>query len=115
MSDYKNAAGVIPWKEGDELPEDAIRRLRDGMTRPLADVQNERDKQDKKWGEQNHDPVTWVAILMEEVGELAQTAIETEFVGMGKHGGVESIRMEAVHVAAVAVAIVECLDRDKWR
>jgi len=27
---YKNARGVIPWVEGDELPEDAIRRLRDG-------------------------------------------------------------------------------------
>lgn len=30
MSDFKNAAGVVPWNEGDELPEDVIRRLRDG-------------------------------------------------------------------------------------
>ncbi len=29
MSDFMKAAGVIPWKEGDELPEDVIRRLRD--------------------------------------------------------------------------------------
>ena len=27
---YKQTRGVIPWKEGDELPEAAIRRLRDG-------------------------------------------------------------------------------------
>lgn len=27
--DFRKAQGIIPWKEGDELPEDAIRRLRD--------------------------------------------------------------------------------------
>ena len=27
--DYKQAKGALPWKAGDELPEDAIRRLRD--------------------------------------------------------------------------------------
>lgn len=26
---FRNARGVLPWKEGDELPEDAIRRLRE--------------------------------------------------------------------------------------
>ena len=28
--DFKNAKGVLPWKEGDELPEHAINRFRDG-------------------------------------------------------------------------------------
>ena len=28
--DFRNARGVLPWKEGDELPEYQIRRLRDG-------------------------------------------------------------------------------------
>lgn len=27
---FRNARGVLPWKEGDELPEVMIRRLRDG-------------------------------------------------------------------------------------
>jgi hypothetical protein len=27
---YRRAAGVIPWKEGDELPEDTVRRGRGG-------------------------------------------------------------------------------------
>ena len=27
---YKNAKGVLPWKEGDELPEDVVRRMRGG-------------------------------------------------------------------------------------
>ena len=84
------------------------------MIQSLIDVMNERVRQDKKWGEQNHDPITWVAILMEEVGELAQSAIETRFVGFGAHGSIENIRQEAVHVAAVAVAIVECLDRGRF-
>ena len=79
----------------------------------IDDVINERERQEKKWGEQNHDPITWVAILMEEVGELAQAAIETKFNEFGDPGGVESIRKEASHVAAVAIAIIECLDRDK--
>ena len=79
--------------------------------KPIDAVLRERIKQDLKRGEQNHDPITWVAILMEEVGELAQAAIETEFAGMGKHGGDEIIRLEAIHVAAVALAIIECLDR----
>ena len=34
----------------------------------------ERLNQDKKWGEQNHNPSEWLAILVEEVGELS-TAI----------------------------------------
>ena len=29
-STYKNAKGVLPWHAGDEKPEDAIRRLRNG-------------------------------------------------------------------------------------
>jgi len=28
--DYKQAKGALPWEAGDELPEDAIRRFRDG-------------------------------------------------------------------------------------
>ena len=28
---YKDARGAIPWKEGDELPEEAIRRLRNSQ------------------------------------------------------------------------------------
>ena len=26
---FRNAQGIIPWRDGDELPEDIIRRLRD--------------------------------------------------------------------------------------
>ena len=31
--------------------------------RALGDVLAERERQDAKWGEQNHDPFTWLTIL----------------------------------------------------
>lgn len=84
----------------DEAPKDVA----------LRDVLAERTRQDSKWGEQNHDPFTYLAILTEEVGELAQCALHSRF------GGPEAwnMRTEAVQVAAVALAIVQCLDRGKW-
>lgn len=78
----------------------------------LADVLKERARQDEIWGEQNHDPFVYGAILTEEVGEFMQAALDTRFGG--KDGGKSKIREEAVQVAAVALAIVECLDRGKW-
>jgi len=77
----------------------------------IADVMAERFKQDKKWGEQNHDPVTFLAILVEEVGELAEAALHLKFGGPKA----ANVREEAVQTAAVAIAILECLDRDTWK
>lgn len=77
----------------------------------LASVREERARQDEKWGEQNNDPFTYLAVLTEEVGELAQAALHARFGGPAA----AKLREEAVHTAAVALAIVECLDRGKWR
>lgn len=80
------------------------------MTTALGSILDERLAQDTKWGEQNHDPFTWLAILSEEVGEFSQAALENQFGGpAGKN-----LRVEAVQVAAVALAIVECCDRNHW-
>jgi NTP pyrophosphatase (non-canonical NTP hydrolase) len=68
------------------------------------DIQEERRKQDKKWGvplERNIPPLMWIAILVEEVGEVAKALLQ------GKN---KEVRAEAVQVAAVAVAIVEYID-----
>ena len=73
----------------------------------IYDVLAERAKQDGKWGVQNHDPITWLAILTEEVGEFAQAALHHRFGGPASAG----MREEAVQCAAVALAIVQCLDR----
>ena len=78
----------------------------------LSDILCEREGQELKWVEQNHDPYTYLAILLEEVGEYARACLQTQFGG--KHGGLDKMRTEAVQVAAVATAIIECLDREKW-
>lgn len=77
----------------------------------MIEVLQERGRQDEKWGEQNLDPITYLAVLTEEVGELAQAALHTRFGGHAAAG----LRTEAIHVAAVALAIIECLDRGRWR
>lgn len=102
----------------------AARRLSD-PSGPLAAVAAERQRQDDKWGEQNHPDgtggryevrhaeaarracdtaartrdLTWRHILNEEV---AEALAETDPV---------NLRAELVQVAAVAAAWVECLDR----
>ncbi|MGI0011926.1 MAG: hypothetical protein ACREBU_00570 [Nitrososphaera sp.] len=42
----------------------------------LAEVREERKRQESKWGPQTHAPIKWLAILMEEVGEAAKDALE---------------------------------------
>ena len=78
----------------------------------LSDVLKERMLQDKKWGEQNHDPFCYLAVLGEEYGEAVKSALQTKFGG--PEAGVEKLRNELIQTAAVAVAMVECLDRGKW-
>ena len=73
-------------------------------------VRQERDRQNSLWGDQssNH-PFEWVSILGEEFGEFCEAVNETCFQN-GKHperGGCDRIIHEAVHVAAVATAIIE--------
>lgn len=81
----------------------------------LAEVVNERTRQDEKWGEQNHQPPIWLGILGEEFGELCEAVNETVFDNgpeERKKGGVANMRAEAIQVAAVAIAFVEMLDRN---
>lgn len=47
----------------------------------LDEIVEERVAQELKWGPQHHDPFTWLQILMEEVGEVAEE-IETDFLGL---------------------------------
>ena len=82
---------------------------RDEMIQKQAinDILDERKRQDSKWGVQNHDAGTWALILAEEFGELSEASLHKKFGGPKA----DDVRKEAVHVAAVAMAIVECLDR----
>jgi len=78
----------------------------------------ERTVQDGKWGEQNHDPFTWLSILGEEVGEAHQAAIEAKFPKSNNDGQsvtLYNLRQELIQVAAVAISICESLDRNELK
>lgn len=83
----------------------------EAQQRAIQDILQERARQERKWGEQNNDPFVYLTVLSEEVGELAQAALHTRFGGDKADG----LYTEAIHTAAVAMAIVECLLRNKWR
>jgi hypothetical protein len=81
-------------------------------------VTDERGNQLTKWGVQDHSPIEWMAILVEEVGEAQKEALEHHWAGT--HYPVDEFRLirlraELVQVAAVAVAAIESLDRNELR
>ena len=71
-------------------------------------VFEERKNQDAKWGEQNHEPYKWMAILGEEVGESNKAVLENDF----GNGSLDDYRKEMIQVAAVAIAAIESFDRN---
>lgn len=81
-------------------------------------VTDERGKQLEKWGVQNHSPLEWMAILVEEVGEAQKEALEHHWEG--NHYPIDPDRLqryraELIQVAAVAVAAIESLDRNELK
>ena len=76
--------------------------VRRGRLSLCDEVLTERERQDEKWGEQNHDEFKWLAILGEEVGEVNKAALESK---------PDEYRAELIQVAAVAMAMIECHDR----
>lgn len=73
----------------------------------------ERARQDAKWGPQNHTPVAYFAILAEEHGEVAKEVVEATFARSApeRRERLVKMRVELIQEAAVAVAMVEALDR----
>lgn len=85
----------------------------DGWTdSALPAIVRERWAQHDKFGRQAHSLETWLCILTEEVGELAEAILKvtrSDPENHGTHSG--TVREEAVQVAAVAVALIEHVDR----
>jgi len=77
----------------------------------LSQIVNERLKQDAMWGKQRHDHGTWLAILVEEVGEVSQAMQVNQ--SWGKKSDAGDLYNELVQVAAVAVAIAEQVAEDE--
>jgi hypothetical protein len=74
-------------------------------------VRHERDRQDAKWGEQNHDPSYWLNILGEEYGEACKAFLDFSTRDLPD---LKDYEKELSQVAAVAVAAIESLRRGKW-
>lgn len=69
----------------------------------LAAINRERERQDKKWGKTNAEhPSVMIAVLVEEVGEVARAWLEGGF--KSDDGNYYD---ELIQVAAVAVAMAE--------
>ena len=93
----------------------------------LLELLNECIAQNKKWGQQNHSPVEWIAILAEEVGGASKEAVDYHFFNPVKlkDGSVGTpsskdqedrlsrYRKELIQTAAVAVQMIESLDRNE--
>ncbi len=71
----------------------------------LEDIKQERERQDRLWGIQNHHPERWLTILGEEYGEACKAVLECSLL---------QYRDELVRCAAVAITAIECLDRGEW-
>ncbi|MAQ31336.1 MAG: hypothetical protein CMD26_01185 [Flavobacteriales bacterium] len=67
-------------------------------------ILEERQKQDEKWGEQNHNIYKWLAILGEEVGEVNKAVLEDNY---------KDVIDELVQIGAVTVAMIESLERNR--
>jgi NTP pyrophosphatase (non-canonical NTP hydrolase) len=76
------------------------------------EVSAERLRQNRKFckgspiGVQRHHYFTWLTVLVEEVGEVANAMLESIF----GQADPKDIRMELIQVAAVAFAMIETID-----
>ena len=83
------------------------------LTDVLIEILRERARQDSIWGEQNHSPLEWLAILGEERGEVDRAVCEAHFPNYPSCGDWSKYRQELIQEAAVCAAMIECLDRAK--
>lgn len=83
------------------------------IKKAIALVIKERQRQFELYGDQSgRSCYEFLAILGEEYGELCEAVAETFMSGRHpERGGLDNIVKEAVHVAAVAVQMIEALNR----
>lgn len=91
------------------------------MEHILNELFKERVRQDNKFGEQNHSPIEWLAIITEELGEASKEAVDHHFKYPCKTGHTKlqilqdrrmvCYREELIQLAAVTVQAIQSLDR----
>jgi NTP pyrophosphatase (non-canonical NTP hydrolase) len=98
-----------------DLLQDDVARLLDEfasttLTPELRELVKERQRQNEKWGEQNHSLPVWMLILTEEVGEAAEAVLNLR---AGNPDALRAFKEEIIHCGAVCVQILEYLERGK--
>jgi NTP pyrophosphatase (non-canonical NTP hydrolase) len=78
---------------------------------PMSAIGEERDYQDRKWGDESRHPWSeWAAILGAEVGEVCTEIKDLTWHPTGDKEQLSGLRSELIQVAAVCVAMVEQID-----
>lgn len=73
----------------------------------IAEVYAERERQDAKFGEQNHKELEFYAILFEEAGEAAKEVVNAHFGYVPMRKALMAARKEYIQTAAVAYQMIE--------
>lgn len=81
------------------------------MEKYIQEIRAERARQDKKFGEQNHSPIEFMAILAEEIGEVNKEIVDAHFGFAPKEKCIEKARVEFIQVAAMAYQCAEAISR----
>lgn len=81
------------------------------MEKILNEIRAERSRQDAKFGEQNHSPIEFMAILAEEIGEANKEIVDAHFGFAPKEKCLEQARTEFIQVAAMAYQCGEAVSR----
>lgn len=74
-------------------------------------------RQLEKWGIQDHNPMIYVSILNEEVGEVNKDIVDAHFASCpeARTEFYKRCRTELIQVAAVAMQIVSSMDRNELK
>lgn len=83
------------------------------MEHILNEIRAERVRQDAKFGEQNHQPIEFMAILAEEIGEANKEIVDAHFGFKPKDKCLEQARVELIQVAAMALQCTEAIWRNR--
>lgn len=116
----KDMAFALDWaaKEIQNLPQyDTREAATPYLQSAIDDVVRERRRQIAIWGPQNDNSYfEFVSILGEEYGELCEAVNETCFDHPKRpdRGGADNVYKEACHVAAVAVKMMERINRSVY-
>jgi len=74
---------------------------------------SECDRQVEKWGVQNHHPMEWQGLFLEEIGEAAKEVNEFTFVQDPK--ALDRLRYELIQSIAVGISFIDSLDRNQFK